>query len=354
MYEDMTYETIMREMMEDMPDDVDTSEGSLIFNACAKQAVRLEEAYLLLSGLEQNMYADTADLEHLMRNGNERGVYINEATYAEFTAQFNCAVPEGSRWNYDEYNYTVFNVISEEEHTYRIGCDSPGSEPNRMLGDLEPIEFVDGFEWGRILKCTLEATDQEEVESYRARILNTYNYRGFAGNREYYKSRIKEMSGVYGCKLNRVSAPEDKISITIIGSDYRTPSSDVINTVQTKVDPVANSGDGVGIAPIGHRVIISGVGETEVNIKTKITYDSGYSYEDLKSYITKAVDNYLLELRKKWEDSNAIVVRILQIESAIVQIDGVIDVAGTTINDSEQNLQITNGTVPVRGDITCT
>ena len=113
MYEDMTYETIMREMMEDMPDDVDTSEGSLIFNACAKQAVRLEEAYLLLSGLEQNMYADTADLEHLIRNGNERGVYINEATYAEFTSQFNCAVPEGSRWNYDEYNYTVFNVISE-------------------------------------------------------------------------------------------------------------------------------------------------------------------------------------------------------------------------------------------------
>ena len=51
MYEDMTYETIMRSMMEDMPDGVDTSEGSLIFNACAKQAVRLEEAYLLLSGL---------------------------------------------------------------------------------------------------------------------------------------------------------------------------------------------------------------------------------------------------------------------------------------------------------------
>ena len=162
------------------------------------------------------------------------------------------------------------------------------------------------------------------------------------------------MSGVYGCKLNRVSAPEDKIAITIIGSDYRTPSNDVIKAVQTEVDPVVNSGDGVGIAPIGHRVIISGVGETEVNIKTNITYDSGYSYEDLKSYITKAVDNYLLELRKKWEDSDAIAVRILQIESAIVQIDGIIDVTGTTINDSEQNLQITNGTVPVRGDITCT
>ena len=36
MFEEMTYETIMRSMMEDMPDDIDTSEGSLIFNACAK------------------------------------------------------------------------------------------------------------------------------------------------------------------------------------------------------------------------------------------------------------------------------------------------------------------------------
>lgn len=96
-----------------------------------------------------------------------------------------------------------------------------------------------------------------------------------------------------------------------------------------------------------------GTGETEVNIKTNITYDSGYSYEDLKSYITQSVDEYLLELRKKWEDSDTIVVRILQIEAAIVQIDGVIDVTGTTINDVEQNLQITNGTVPVRGEITC-
>ena len=55
MFEEMTYETIMRSMMEDMPDDIDTSEGSLIFNACAKQAVRLEEAYLILSGIEKNI-----------------------------------------------------------------------------------------------------------------------------------------------------------------------------------------------------------------------------------------------------------------------------------------------------------
>lgn len=350
----MTYETIMRTMMEDMPDDIDTSEGSLIFNACAKQAVRLEEAYLLLAGLEQNMYTDTADLEHLIRNGNDRGCYINQATYAEFTAQFNCPVPAGSRWNLDEYNYTVFNVISEENHTYRLGCDTPGAEPNHVMGDLDPIEYVEGFEWGKIIKCTLEGTDQEETETYRARVMATYNYRGFAGNREYYKSRLKELSGVYGCKLERVSAPSDRIKATIIGQDYRTPSEEVITAAQTAVDPIVNSGEGEGFAPIGHRVTVIGVKETVVNIETTITCESGYSPEALKSYINQAVDNYLLSLRKKWEDSKTIIVRILQIEAALINITGILDVAGTKINGAEKNLQITDKSVPVKGEITCT
>ncbi len=340
--------------MEDMPDDIDTSEGSLIFNACAKQAVRLEEAYLLLAGLEQNMYTDTADLEHLIRNGNDRGCYINQATYAEFTAQFNCPVPAGSRWNLDEYNYTVFNVISEENHTYRLGCDTPGAEPNHVMGDLDPIEYVEGFEWGKIIKCTLEGTDQEETETYRARVMATYNYRGFAGNREYYKSRLKELSGVYGCKLERVSAPSDRIKATIIGQDYRTPSEDVISATQTAVDPIVNSGEGEGFAPIGHRVTVTGVKETVINIETTITCESGYSPEALKSYINQTVDNYLLSLRKKWEDSKTIIVRTLQIEAALLNITGILDVAGTKINGIEKNLQITDGSVPVKGEVTCT
>ena len=44
MFENMTFEKIMADMIMDMPQGVDTSEGSLIYNACAKQAVRLEEA----------------------------------------------------------------------------------------------------------------------------------------------------------------------------------------------------------------------------------------------------------------------------------------------------------------------
>lgn len=85
-----------------------------------------------------------------------------------------------------------------------------------------------------------------------------------------------------------------------------------------------------------------------------ITYDTGYSYDGLSSYIDSAIEAYLLELRKNWENTDTIVVRILQIEAAIVQIEGIIDVTDTVINGSAKNLQLTDKSVPVKGVISCT
>ena len=354
MFEDMTFENIMEAMMEEMPDDIDTSEGSLLYNACAKQAVQLEETYMFMSGIEKNMFADTADLEHLIRIGNDIGCFINEATYAEFEAQFNCVVPVGSRWNCDEYNYTVFNVIDENKHIYRIGCDTSGSGPNTLLSDLDPITFVEGFEWGKILKCRLQGKDQEDTELYRSRVLNSYNYRGFAGNREYYKGRIIEMPGVKACKLERVSKPDDQIKVMIAGDSFRTPDEDVVKEVQNTVDPVVTSGEGDGIAPIGHRVKVVGAEEETVNINTEITFESGYAYEDIKEYINRAVEEYFLEVREKWEKNDNLVVRILQVERAIVDVTGVEDVAGTTLNGAAKNYTVGKNKLSVKGELTCT
>ncbi len=72
MYEDMTMDVIMEEMMEEMPDGLDTSEGSLIYHSCAKHGARLEEVYTELSALVDNQYSDTADLDHLVRFGQEK------------------------------------------------------------------------------------------------------------------------------------------------------------------------------------------------------------------------------------------------------------------------------------------
>ena len=145
------------------------------------------------------------------------------------------------------------------------------------------------------------------------------------------------MPGVKACKLERVSKPDDQIKVMIAGDSFRTPDEDVVKEVQNTVDPVVTSGEGDGIAPIGHRVKVVGAEEETVNINTEITFESGYAYEDIKEYINRAVEEYFLEVREKWEKNDNLVVRILQVERAIVDVTGVEDVAGTTLNGAAKN-----------------
>ena len=87
---------------------------------------------------------------------------------------------------------------------------------------------------------------------------------------------------------------------------------------------------------------------------TEITFESGYAYEDIKEYINQAVEEYFLEVREKWEKNDNLVVRILQVERAIVDVTGVEDVAGTTLNGAAKNYTVGKNKLPVKGELTCT
>lgn len=351
MYEEMTFEYIMQQMMEEMPDGLDTSEGSLIYHACAKQAARLEEAYIQLSGIIDNQYPDTADLDHLILFGQERGVYIEEATPAIFEGKFNVAVEIGSEFSGDDYNYIVTELINDTEHTYKLECEDAGSEPNGWVGELMALDDIDGLETAELTKLLVEGTDEEDEESYRMRLLDSFEIKPFAGNRAYYIQEIGEIDGVGGVKVYRRAG--SNISAVIISETFNKPSEELILDVQTKVDPVQNSGEGVGIAPIGHSVTITGVDELAINIETEILYDSEYSYEGLKTQIEGAIEAYLLGLRKTWINTDVITVRRAGIENAIYDIDGVADVTNVTLNNTSGNITLPENTVPTKGEILC-
>ena len=351
MYEEMTFETIMDQMMDDMPDGLDTSEGSLIYHACAKCAARLEEAYIELSQVADNQYPDTADLDHLVKFGQEKGIYIEEATPAEFEGKFNIAVEIGTEFSGDDYDYIITELIDETTHTYRLECEETGSDPNAWLGELIAIDDVEGLETAELTKLLVEGKDEEDEESYRMRLLDSFEIKPFAGNRSYYIQEVGEIDDVGGVKVYRRTG--SNISIVIISAAYEKPSEKLITDVQTKVDPVQNSGEGIGIAPIGHSVIVSGVEEVEINVTANPKYDTGYTYEGLKTQIEEAIENYLLSLRKEWISSESITVRKAGIENAIYDVPGIIDVSGISINDQEGNVVLEENIIPKKGVITC-
>ena len=175
--------------------------------------------------------------------------------------------------------------------------------------------------------------------------------------KSWYESTINTLSGDAADWLRTVytAAAEKKLTtggtvlLTILNSDYGIASSTLLETVQNAIDPPENAGDGYGLAPIGHVVSVKSADAVQVQVKTTLTFDSGYSWSNLQNSINTAISDYLLELRKSWADTAFLVVRVSQIETRLLSIKGIVDIDNTRINGTAENLTLGRYEVPMFG-----
>ena len=355
MYENKTFENIMNDMLEEVEgEDIDKSEGSLVWNAVAKMAMQLEEAYEAISDVYDNIMVDTMDLEHLIAFGGEIGIPIKEATPAIFRVQTNCEFEEGDSFEHTEQDlsYTIVEIEDAENHIYVVECDDEGTEANKYLGEIEPEEYKEEFETGELIELVTPGVDEEEEEVYRDRIMNSWEERSFAGNRAYYVSEVGNLDGVGAVKAVRVTEPLATVKVCILNDEYDAPSAELIAEVQEAVDPEDSTGEGNGMAPIGAKVKILGATVQTINVTATLALASGVTLADIASQLTNAIDSYFNELATTWESKTGQVVRRARIESGIVAIEGVEDVSAITLNGSSGNIDIGEFVFPKKG--TCT
>jgi len=353
MFESMTYDSILQRMLNAvslMNPNVDTREGSIIYNALAPAAVELQVMYVQLDAILDETFADTASRDYLVLRAGERGLSPYPATYAVVQGNFNIDVPIGSRFSLiNEYlNYTVISQISPG--VFQLQCETLGSGGNQT-GQLVPIDYISGLETAQITGILIPGEDVEETETFRRRYFKSFNTEAFGGNISDYKEKTDALPGVGGVKVYPVWNGGGTVKLVIIASDYTAPSSELISQVQTAVDPVQNSGTGLGIAPIGHVVTVQGVTSMPVSVTMQLTYQEGWNWESVQPYVMEAVDNYFLELAETWADEGGLIVRISQIETRMLDLAGILDISGTMLNGEESNLQLEADQIPVRGDV---
>lgn len=354
MYEEMTYEIILQRMLNrvlSQNPNLDTREGSIIYNALAPAAVELTSAYIQLDFILNSTFADTASRDYLIQRAAERGLTPHSPTYAILQGEFNIDVPIGSRFSLanETLNYTVVSRI--EAGVFRLQCETVGSIGNDGLGQLIPIDYIAGLTSAQLTAVLTPGEDTEETEAFRKRYFDSLNAEAFGGNIKDYKDKTNALPGVGGVKVYPVWDGGGTVRLAIIASDYSVPTSELIDEVQTAIDPITNSGEGVGIAPIGHVVTVTGVTSVSVDIETEITYQDGWDWEDVQTYAEAAVDAYFTELAESWDDNDALIVRISQIEIRFLDLPGIVDIANTTLNGVAQNLTLGADEIPVRGDI---
>lgn len=355
MFENITFEAIMKRMLIMIPDDMDKREGSVIYDALAPVALEAQNLYLALEGILNESFVDTASMPYLMRRAEERGIYRQSATGAVLkvnTTPIDLDIPIGSRFTVGDLTYFVTEKI--EDGVYSIQCETAGVVGNTYSGDIIPVDYIPNLQTIDIVGVTIPGEDAESEASLRSRYYKSISSQSFGGNIADYRQRVmEEVNGIGGVKVTPTHKGGGTVLLTIVDSSYNAPSSELVEMVQTKVDPLENQGNGYGIAPIGHTVTVEGAEAVPINIVTTIKYADDWSWDASKSYIKEAIDAYLLELSKEWDKTNetSLIVRISHIESAILQSQGVEDVMNTTINGSDENLYLTKYQLPIGGTV---
>lgn len=349
MYEDITYETILERMLNGISDKYDKREGSLIWNALSPAAVELKNMYIEFDNIINESFADTASYEFLQRRAEERGLYPHSPTNAALKAEFNMDVPIGSRFSKEELIYKVTKRI--DSYHYEIICETKGRVGNQYFGTIIPVEYIDGLTKAEITELLIPGEDMEEVEVFRKRYFDSFDAKAYGGNKKDYTTKTNAIDGVGATKILPVWNGGGTVKVIILDSEFNVASKTLIEKVQDILDPLASSGLGVGIAPIGHVVTVTTAIATTVNIKTTITFDDGYSWDSVSDNANKAISDYLLELRKEWEKSTDTIVRLSQIDTRLLAIDGIIDIENTEINGNKSNLILNEEEIPVMGVI---
>ena len=353
MYEDRTQDVITEEMLEDFGANVRTDEGSLAYNACVKTGSELEDVYTELEGLENNALPDTMDAPHLIRYGAARGIVYKWATPAYVKAVFGQTMSVGDRVMCQDYTYTITEQTLEEM-TYLMVCDEEGTGPNATTGDLEPVDYIDGWVSGTITEVTTPGTDDEDVDVFRARVIDSLSSTAFGGNKADYRIFIDAQSGIGGCKPKRRAADSEWINIYIINSDMGPASSTLVGQIQDLVDPEVSHGEGNGMAPICHKVMIYSAGTVAINVAATLTLNDGYDPSEIQPIAAERIGSYLHSLCEEWENNkeNETTVRLARIEAILIGIEGVIDVSALTLNGGTSNISITWTNIPVLGTVT--
>ena len=352
MFEDVTFDEVMDRMLDRIDDAYDKRESSPIYEALAPAALEIVNIYAALSDMFDEIFADTASREYLIRLAIARGLTPFPATNAIVMLEITPVSVEletGSGFTTDSTSYTVTEKISDG--SYKMICNDAGEIGNYYIGDVIPVDYVEGLETAKISTILVYGEAEEDTEDFRERYMQSFVANKFGGNKMEYKTKTLEIAGVGAVKVVPTWNGGGTVKLVIVDDEYRKASDMLLKSVQDMFDPQRN-GMGEGIAPIGHIVTVSSVEEVEVCISTDITFDTGYDWNSCEMPVNDALETYFSSLRKQWDSQNTIVVRISSINAAILSVQGITDISGTVLNGTGENLALDAYQIPVYGGVT--
>ena len=372
-----TYDYILTEALSKVPDNVDKREGSIIRDALSPCCYEAAKHILYLADIIEQTYIETANGLWLDGRVIEGGITRDPATYAKKLGVFKTQLDEPCQISIGQsfstvgdtiLNYTAVQVYVNEAGdvvpgSYIMQCNTVGSVGNSYIGRTVPNNYIEKLASAEITTLLYPGEEEESDDSLRERFLANLMKTAFGGNIAQYRQWAKEIPGIGGVQVYPVWAGGGTVKLSIIDTDYNSCSSEFCQTILEKFDPENSGGEtglGLGIAPIGHKVTVSTPLPRTINVSGKITLLPGYKLETLLPQIKLALEEYLLSLRQAWENSDdennySVIVYLGRINFAILNVKGVSSAYELQLNGTDTDIRLTETSslqeIPVLGTV---
>lgn len=372
-----TYDYILTEALSKVPDNVDKREGSIIRDALSPCCYEAAKHILYLADIIEQTYIETANGLWLDGRVIEGGITRDPATYAKKLGVFKTQLDEPCQISIGQsfstvgdtiLNYTAVQVYANEDGdvvpgSYIMQCNTVGSVGNSYIGRIVPNDYIEKLASAEITTLLYPGEEEESDDSLRERFLANLMKTAFGGNIAQYRQWAKEIPGIGGVQVYPVWAGGGTVKLSIIDTDYNSCSSEFCQTILEKFDPENSGGEtglGLGIAPIGHKVTVSTPLPRTINVSGKITLLPGYKLETLLPQIKLALEEYLLSLRQAWENSDdennySVTVYLGRINFAILNVKGVSSAYELQLNGTDTDIRLTETSslqeIPVLGTV---
>lgn len=357
-------------MLDNVPDDIDKREGSIIYDAVAPAAMVNAQQSLSLANIIRETYIKTAQGEFLDYRAVEHGTSRYTATNAEVKAKFNddngkpVNVEVGDRFASIAESPIFYTVIkSNGDGTAEMQAEEAGTSANSYLGQVLPVTPNDSLAWAEITEITIPARDEENDEHLRARLLNTNSWVAYSGNVADYLNMTSKISDVGATQVYPTWDGPGTVKLVILNNNLMPASSTLVKKVKEEIDPEESTTQGYGLAPIDHRVTVVAPETFKVDITMNVTIADSANADTIKANIKTSLEEFFKSLRKDWDAVNPTVGRGYsmtiyrsKILSRVMMIVGVANATMPRLNGKDEDLQLVfNNTVsqlPVLGEVT--
>ncbi len=356
MIEIKTADQIEADMLNEMSKKYEKSDGFLTRSIIKSESIELSEIHQLANNIVKMFNVDNLEGEELEAVVRDRtGITRKTATKAkvELTITGNATITVGDMFSTSNniiFTSTEAKVImasgtiiaecSEYGILGMVGAESITQMPVTITGvetitNSEPSH--DGFE-------------AESDEALRERYYIFLRTPATSGNIYHYQLWASQVTGVGRSRVFPLWNGPNTVEVVVIDSNMQPASSDVVNAVQTYIDPLENQGAGYGQAPIGAYCTVTPATAVNIDINVDVDLMEGIELIDVQPEIETKISEHLKEIafQKNY-------VSYAMIGAKILEVEGVLDYQNLTLNSLvASNIPIGNHEVAVLNSVVIT